>query len=73
MQHTGASFAEARASRTRKYDERVKPLIIDLLEYGFGKVAIANALNEKGIPSVTGLKQTAATVTAILKRLGIKD
>ncbi|MBT8499460.1 hypothetical protein DH20_06770 [Pantoea agglomerans] len=72
MQHTGPSFAKARANRTRKYDEKVKPVILDLLEYGFGKVAIANALNEKGILSVTGLKQTAATVSALLKRLGIK-
>jgi len=72
MQHTGPSFAQARANRTRKYDEKVKPVILDLLEYGFGKVAIANALNEKGILSVTGLKQTAATVSALLKRLGVK-
>ncbi|HCN00499.1 MAG TPA: hypothetical protein DIT02_04195 [Pantoea ananatis] len=73
MIHSGNSFALARANRTHKYDEKVKPVIEELIEYGYGNVALANALNERGILSVTGLKQTAATVTALLKRLGIKD
>jgi len=64
MRHTGASFAEARANRTRKYDEKIKPIVEDLLGYG-----LANALNTKGHVTVTGKEYTTASVVALLARL----
>lgn len=72
MRHTGSTFAIARANRTRKYDEKLKPVIEELLSYGYGKVALSNALKAKGILTVTGIDYTAASVQALLKRLDIQ-
>lgn len=69
MRHTGTSFAEARANRTRKYDEKIKPVVEDLLDYGLGNAALANALNTKGYVTVTGKEYTTASVVALLARL----
>ena len=72
MRHTGLTFTEARTIRTRKYDEKVKPVVAELLSYGYGKVALSNALKAKGILTVTGIEYTAASVQALLKRLDIQ-
>lgn len=69
MRHTGTSFAEARANRTRKYDEKIKPIVEELLGYGLGNAALANALNTKGHVTVTGKEYTTASVVALLARL----
>lgn len=69
MYQTGAGFAIARANRTAKYDAKVKPVVIELLEYGYGNTALANALNAKGILTVTGNEYKAHSVKDLLKRL----
>ncbi|HFD3885855.1 hypothetical protein [Serratia nevei] len=64
-------FTEQCRARTKKYDEKLKPIIEELLEYGFGVTALANVLNKKDIPSPQGRKQTAASVRLMLKRMGL--
>lgn len=69
MLHTGSSFAEARANRTRKYDEKIRPVVEELQTFGFGNAALANALNTKGYVTVTGGEYTTNSVVSLLKRL----
>ncbi|AGB83247.1 hypothetical protein D781_3010 [Serratia sp. FGI94] len=45
-------FIEQNKEKTKKYDKKIRPIIEELLDYGFGVTALSNALNQKSIPSV---------------------
>lgn len=62
-------FIEQNKARTKKYDKKIRPIIEELLDYGFGVTALANALNQKNIPSVQGKAHSASSVKVMLKRM----
>ena len=65
-------YEEIRKNKTAIYDEKVKPFFEDLLTYGFGINAVANALNSKGVLTRRGGLWTPDSVKTTLKRLGLK-
>ncbi|MDV5240171.1 recombinase family protein [Leclercia adecarboxylata] len=67
------ALAQARMNARQRYYKKVKPIIDDLLEYGYGETALANALNQKGVLTNHGKKFTVGTVKHLLKMLGYKD
>ncbi|WP_157079214.1 hypothetical protein [Serratia ficaria] len=64
-------FIEQNKTRTKKYDNKIRPVIEELLDYGFGVTALANALNQKNIPSLHGKTHSASSVKVMLKRMGL--
>ncbi|CAI1723744.1 Uncharacterised protein [Serratia odorifera] len=64
-------FIEQCKSRTKKYDEKLRPVVQELLSYGFGTTALANALNQREIPSLHGKFHSVSSVTIMLKRMGL--
>jgi len=62
-------FTEQCKSKTKKYDEKLRPIVEELLSYGFGTTALANALNQRGIPSLHGKSHSVSSVTVMLKRM----
>ena len=65
-------YENLRNSKTSIFDEKVKPHIEELIEYGLGYTALANALNARGIPSRWGQGWTIDSVRQTLKRLSLK-
>ena len=65
-------YENLRNSKTAIFDAKVKPLFEELIGYGFGYSALANALNTKGIPTRWGQNWTIDSVRQTLKRLDLK-
>ncbi|NKG29670.1 hypothetical protein FVB43_06400 [Erwinia rhapontici] len=65
-------YEDIRNNKTIIFDEKVKPTIIELIEYGYGLTALANALNNKGILTRWGQPWTIDSVKKTLKRLDLK-
>lgn len=65
-------YEEIRKNKTAIFDEKVKPVFEELIEYGYGYTALANALNAKGVLSRWGTPWTIDSVKKTLKRLEMK-
>ncbi|QDY42481.1 recombinase family protein [Candidatus Pantoea soli] len=65
-------YEEIRKNKTAIFDEKVKPVIEELIEYGYGYTALANALNTRGVLSRWGTPWTIDSVKKTLKRLEMK-
>lgn len=65
-------YEEIRKSKTVIFDQKVKPVIEELIQYGYGYTALANALNTRGILSRWGTPWTIDSVKKTLKRLDMK-
>lgn len=65
-------YEEIRKNKTAIYDEKVKPVIEELIQYGFGYSALASALNNQGIPTRWGKQWSIDSVRVTLKRLNLK-
>ncbi|HGW5382641.1 recombinase family protein [Enterobacter hormaechei] len=72
-QYPSNSLAAARAAAREKYYFKVRPIVEELMEYGYGETALANALNNKGVLTSHGKEFNAGTVKHLLKMLGYKD
>ena len=65
-------YEEIRKNKTVIFDEKIKPIFEELIEYGYGLTALANALNSKGVFSRWGNPWTVDSVRKTLKRLSLK-
>ncbi|WP_343553757.1 hypothetical protein [Pantoea sp.] len=65
-------YEELRKNKTAIFDEKVKPVMEELIEYGYGYTALANALNSRGVFSRWGTPWTIDSVKKTLKRLELK-
>lgn len=65
-------YENLRNYKTSIFDEKIKSQIEELIEYGFGYSALANALNLRGIPTRRGQAWTIDAVRQTLKRLNLK-
>lgn len=65
-------YEEIRKNKTVIFDEKIKPIFEELIEYGYGLTALANALNNKGVFSRWGNPWTVDSVRKTLKRLSLK-
>ncbi|WP_017347039.1 hypothetical protein [Pantoea sp. A4] len=65
-------YEDIRNKKTAIFDAKVKPVIEELIEYGYGYTALANALNSRGVFSRWGTPWTIDSVKKTLKRLDIK-
>lgn len=65
-------YEEIRKNKTAIFDEKVKPVMMELIEYGYGYTALANALNTRGVLSRWGTPWTIDSVKKALKRLELK-
>lgn len=65
-------YEEIRKNKTAIFDEKVKPVFEELIQYGYGYTALANALNAKGVLSRWGTLWTIDSVKKALKRLDMK-
>lgn len=61
-----------RANRQRRYDEAIKPILEELMGYGFGYNAIARAMNTRAVPSPNGGKNTGKSVRRTMERIGLE-
>ncbi|WP_427003695.1 recombinase family protein [Pantoea eucrina] len=65
-------YEEIRKNKTAIFDQKVKPVIEELIQYGYGYTALANALNNRGVLSRWGTPWTIESVKKTLKRLEMK-
>jgi len=65
-------YQDIRNRKIEVYDGKVRPVFEELIEYGYGYKALANALNERGILSAKGKRWTPDAVKHVLTRLGLK-
>ncbi|GGD35763.1 hypothetical protein GCM10011513_36950 [Franconibacter daqui] len=65
-------YEDIRKHKTAIFDEKVKPVFEELIEYGYGLTALANALNNRGVFSRWGTPWTIDSVKKTLKRLDMK-
>lgn len=47
-------YKEIRNKKMQVYDAKVRVILEELIEYGYGYKSLANALNEKGVLSIKG-------------------
>ncbi|MEN4889416.1 hypothetical protein [Erwinia billingiae] len=64
-------LSDHRKLKLSRYDLKIKPILLELLEYGLGQVALSNALNIRGVPTPSGKLQTVHSVRTTLERLGL--
>jgi hypothetical protein len=67
------ALAFARQSARTKYYNTMRPIIEELIPFGYGETALANILNDKGVYTSHGKKFNAGTVRHLLKMLGLKE
>ncbi|HGE6931438.1 TPA: recombinase family protein [Enterobacter cloacae] len=67
------ALAFARQNARAKYYDAIRPVIEELIPFGYGETALANILNDKGMYTSHGKKFNAGTVHHLLKMLGMKD
>lgn len=67
------TLALARQNARTKYYDAIRPVIDELITFGYGTTALANILNDRGIYTSHGKKFNAGTVHHLLKMLGMKD
>ena len=72
QQLPAASLAFARAKAREKYYDKMRPIVEELIEFGYGEKALANVLNNKGLFTSHGKEFNAGTVKHLLKMLGYK-
>ncbi|NIA34604.1 hypothetical protein G4234_12820 [Serratia marcescens] len=65
-------YKEIRNKKTQVYDAKVRVILEELIEYGYGYKSLANALNEKGVLSIKGKRWTPDSVRHTLYRLGLR-
>jgi len=65
-------YEEIRKNKTAIFDEKVKPAIEELIQYGYGYSALANALNTRGVPTRWGKQWSIDSIRLTLKRLNLK-
>lgn len=65
-------YNDIRKSKTELFDSKIKPILEELIEFGYGHKAIANALNEKGVLNIRGRKWSPDSVRYVLSRTGLK-
>lgn len=51
-------YKEIRNKKMQVYDAKVRVILEELIEYGYGYKSLANALNEKGVLSIKGKRWT---------------
>ncbi|APG18847.1 hypothetical protein A3780_15220 [Kosakonia radicincitans] len=73
LNYPKGSLARARADARDKYYAKIKPIIEELIEWGYGEKALANVLNNKGVRTSHGKEFTVGTVKHLLKMLGYKE
>lgn len=73
LNYPTSSLAKARTDARDKYYAKIKPIIEELLDWGYGEKAIANALNAKGILTAHGKEYNYGTVKHLLRMLGYKE
>ncbi|KYQ97316.1 MULTISPECIES: recombinase family protein [Serratia] len=65
-------YQDIRKNKTAVFDNKIKPVLEELIEFGYGYKAIANALNEKGVLNLRGGRWSPDSVRYILSRIGLK-
>ncbi|PNK90200.1 MULTISPECIES: recombinase family protein [Serratia] len=65
-------YQDIRNRKVEVYDGKVRPVFEELISYGYGYKALANALNERGVLSLKGKRWTPDAVKHTLARLGLK-
>jgi hypothetical protein len=66
-----AVLTKARQGSREKYLERIRPIIVELVGWGYGYKAMSNVLNRDGIYTIQGKEYSVGTVRHLLKTLDI--